>query len=269
MPRLSKSLPKYRKHKASGQAVVSLSGQDHYLGPHGTKTSKLEYDRLIAEWLANSRQALIGSESTAIKVSQLMARYWAFAKTYYVKNGKQTDELASIKVAMRDVKKLYGKTHVDDFGPLALEAVRESMIRRGNSRGYINNNVNRIRRMFKWGVAKQFVPASVYQALMALDGLKRGKTQARETDPILPVPEDVIDATLEFCSPVVGDMIRLQKLTGCRPGEVRNIKPCEVDRSFAVWRYTPGQSQDGAQRPRPRDSDRSTGTGHFKPISTA
>ena len=98
MPRLSKSLPKYRKHKASGQAVVSFSGQDHYLGPHGTKTSKLEYDRLIAEWLANGRQALLDCESTAIKVSQLMARYWAFAKTYYVKNGKQTDELASIKV---------------------------------------------------------------------------------------------------------------------------------------------------------------------------
>ena len=84
MPRLSKSLPKYRKHKASGQAVVSFSGQDHYLGPHGTKTSKLEYDRLIAEWLANGRQALLDCESTAIKVSQLMARYWAFAKTYYV-----------------------------------------------------------------------------------------------------------------------------------------------------------------------------------------
>ena len=52
----SKSLPKYAKHKASGQAVVRLSGKDFYLGPHGTKASKLEYDRLIGEWLANGRQ---------------------------------------------------------------------------------------------------------------------------------------------------------------------------------------------------------------------
>jgi hypothetical protein len=43
------SLPKYRKHRASGQAVVTLCGVDHYLGPHGTRASKSEYDRLIAE----------------------------------------------------------------------------------------------------------------------------------------------------------------------------------------------------------------------------
>ena len=49
MPRLASALPKYRKHRASSQAAVTLSGIDHYLGPHGTKTSKAEYDRLIAE----------------------------------------------------------------------------------------------------------------------------------------------------------------------------------------------------------------------------
>jgi hypothetical protein len=49
MPRLVQALPKYRKHKASGQAVVTLNGVEHYLGPHGTKASKTRYDRLIAE----------------------------------------------------------------------------------------------------------------------------------------------------------------------------------------------------------------------------
>jgi hypothetical protein len=34
----------------------SLSGQDFNLGPYGTKVSKLEYDRLIAEWLARGRR---------------------------------------------------------------------------------------------------------------------------------------------------------------------------------------------------------------------
>lgn len=43
MPKLTKKLPTYRK---SGQAIVNLSGTDHYLGPHGTKASKSEYDRL-------------------------------------------------------------------------------------------------------------------------------------------------------------------------------------------------------------------------------
>ena len=39
----SKSLPSYRKHIRSGQAIVTLSERDFYLGPYGTKASKVEY----------------------------------------------------------------------------------------------------------------------------------------------------------------------------------------------------------------------------------
>jgi hypothetical protein len=31
---LGPGIPTYRKHKRSGQAVVTLSGKDHYLGPY-------------------------------------------------------------------------------------------------------------------------------------------------------------------------------------------------------------------------------------------
>jgi hypothetical protein len=51
MPRLTRSVPSYRKHRASGQAIVTLCGRDFYLGPHGTKVSRDEYDRLVGEWL--------------------------------------------------------------------------------------------------------------------------------------------------------------------------------------------------------------------------
>jgi hypothetical protein len=50
MPRLVQALPKYRKHNASGQAIVTLNCVDHYLGPHGSKASRVKYDCLIAEW---------------------------------------------------------------------------------------------------------------------------------------------------------------------------------------------------------------------------
>ena len=48
--------PSYRLHKPSGQAVVTLSGKDHYLGRFGSPESRDAYDRLLAEWLANSRR---------------------------------------------------------------------------------------------------------------------------------------------------------------------------------------------------------------------
>ncbi len=60
MPKLTNSLPKCRLHKRSGLAVVTLTGHDFYLGPYGTKASKLEYDRLIGAWLAAIRQKLWG-----------------------------------------------------------------------------------------------------------------------------------------------------------------------------------------------------------------
>ena len=55
MPRLINTTPKYRKHAASGQAIATLNGHDIYLGPYGRHVSTVEYDRLVAEWLANGR----------------------------------------------------------------------------------------------------------------------------------------------------------------------------------------------------------------------
>ena len=57
MPKLNpNSVPAYRLHKQSGQAIVTLSGKDVLLGAHGTAASRKEYDRRIAEWVAAGRQ---------------------------------------------------------------------------------------------------------------------------------------------------------------------------------------------------------------------
>ena len=99
MPWPSNHLPKYRKHRASGQAIVSISGQDHYLGPHGTKASHLLYDRLVAEFLAAGRQVIEPVKAKSITVVEVLAAYWRFAKTYYVKDGKPTNEQAALKAS--------------------------------------------------------------------------------------------------------------------------------------------------------------------------
>ncbi len=92
MPRISRAsrpLPKYRLHRASGQAVVTIRGKDFYLGPHGTKVSKAEYDRIVAEWLAAGRHLPeVGDES--FTVDEVLAAYWRHAKGYYRTNGEPT-----------------------------------------------------------------------------------------------------------------------------------------------------------------------------------
>lgn len=72
MPRRTDSVPKYRKHKGTGQAVVTINGRDYYLGPHGTSASHLEYDRLISEWLASGRSSAYGVAKDSLTVIELI-----------------------------------------------------------------------------------------------------------------------------------------------------------------------------------------------------
>ena len=239
MPRLVHALPKYRKHRASGQAVVTLNGRDFYLGPHCTKASKAQYDVLIGEWLQSGRVPLVDS-ANEVTVVELCARYWKFAKNYYQKQGKCTGEKPNIKVAIRYLRDCYGKTRVTEFGPLSLQAVRQQMVDDNLSRSYINAQVGRIKRMFKWGVAEELVPPAIYEGLRAVSGLRKGRSEARETAPVMPVEDALAEATLEALSPIVADMIRLQRLSGMRPAEVCNLRPCDIDQTSDVWLYQPG-----------------------------
>jgi len=239
MPRtVGQSVPKYRKHRASGQAVCTINSKDHYLGPHGTKASRIEYDRMIAEWLVRGRQSPEES-GEALTVTELIVHYWRFAKSHYVKNEKPTSEQASIKVAMRLVRELYGNVPVTEFGPLALKAIRLKQIESGLSRRSINQNLGRIKRVFKWGVSEQLVPAEIFQALATVVGLRQGRTEAKESAPVLPVDESTVEATLPHLPDVVADMVRLQRITGSRPAELCILRPCDLDRSSDVWNYKP------------------------------
>ena len=70
-------------------------------------------------------------------------------------------------------------------------------------------------------------------------GLRRGRTDARESAPIMPVTDTVVDATLPHLPAVVADMVRLQRATGMRPAEVCLMRPCDIDRTGDVWTYRP------------------------------
>jgi hypothetical protein len=111
-------VPSYRRHKPTGQAVVTFNGQDIYLGKWNTAASKAEYDRYIAEFLANGRQLRDDCDSTVVEI---INAYRKFAETYYRKNGEVTREYGCIKEALKIVRELYGRTIANEFGPLALK----------------------------------------------------------------------------------------------------------------------------------------------------
>jgi integrase len=250
MPRLKNAVPKYRKHRASGQAIVTIEGRDIYLGPHNSKASRLEYDRIVTEWLAAGRKLPVSLGEIDLSVVEVLARYKKFAKLYYRKDGRPTGEWENIERAIKPVQELYGRTPAKEFGSLALKAVREKMIKADLSRGVINARIARIKRVFRWAASEELIPATVVGKLETVAGLEEGRSEAREAKPVLPVPDEIVDKTLPRLPQVVADMVRLQRLTGCRPGEICALRPCDVDRTGEIWCYTPaGHKMEHLGRP--------------------
>ncbi|QEG35163.1 tyrosine-type recombinase/integrase [Bythopirellula goksoeyrii] len=234
MPRsIGQTIPKYRKHRASGQAVCTISGRDYYLGPHSTKASKLEYDRLIAEWLATGRSATYGNPAASITIIELIADYLKFAKQYYGDTTRGTYQ--NMKRGMTPLKELYGRTEAAEFGVLQFKAIRQKLIDENLSRPYINERMRQIVAVFRWGASEGLIPAVVPQTLAIIPGLRKGRNGLREPAPVKPVDLAVVEQTLPFLSSVVSAMVKFQMHTGCRPGEVCNLKAGDVDRSGAVW----------------------------------
>jgi hypothetical protein len=215
------AVPSYRHHKQSGQAIVTLSDglgnrRDVLLGRYGSAESKAEYRRVRAEWEAAGQRLPQPASKPAPDrtVNELALAYYRFAKRYYVKDGRPTSEVATIKPALRFLKRLYGHTAAKDFGPLALKAIRQAMAthdvsrkvqvrdpetgkvacdpttgkpltevrvyRHGLARRFVNKQIGRIKRLFAWAVEEELLPASVHQALLRVKGLKKGKGEARE-----------------------------------------------------------------------------------------
>lgn len=232
-------LPSYRLHKASGRAVVTLGGKDYYLGPHQSRVSYQEYDRLVAEWLARGRRAPGEDDELLATVNDVILGYWTFAEDYYRKDGKPTTELVHLKRILKVLRRLYGETKAADFGPLALKACREVFLEQGGSRQKVNQNVQRIRRVFRWATENEYVPGDVYHSLQAVAGLRRGRTSAKENKKVRPAPLEHVEAVLPHVAAEVAAMIRLQLLTGMRPGEVVIMRGGDIDRKLEPWVYRP------------------------------
>jgi len=244
MPR--RRIPQYRCYKPKNLGLVVVHGKAHYLGPYGSEESWERYHRLIVDLLvspsASSPAPTQPEAQTGPTVDELLVRFWdCRVTTYYLKDGRPTSEQDNIRQALRFLRRLYGQTPAKDFGPQALKLVRNAMIQAGRCRTLINKDVNRVRGMFRWAAEEELYPGDAYQALRAVQGLSKGRGEAKERPPVGKVSVAVVKATLPHLTAPLAAMVKLQLLTGARPGEVASLRPRDVDRSDpAAWVYRPG-----------------------------
>lgn len=256
MGRQRNHVPSYRLDKSTGKAVTTVYArdgrrQDITLGVHGTAASKAAFRRILAR--LDDRNVLDAEAMQDVTIDELIEKFWTFAEVYYRHpDGRPTSELANYSKSLIELRVMFGDKLANSFGPRDLKAIREAMIHKTirreqsklvkpelTSRSEVNKMIGRIKRLFRWGVAEQLVNPSILEALRAVDGLKCGRSVARETDRIKPVADAHVDATLPHVVPSVAAMIELQRITGMRPGEVIYMTADQLDTSGEIWLYTP------------------------------
>jgi hypothetical protein len=122
--------------------VVAINGKCHYLGLYGSKASKLEYDRLVNQWLVSGRDSRFGvsdDDSGEITVTELINKFRLYCeKRYRRDDGTPTGSIQTIKAIMKRLRQRYGDYAVSDFRPLAMKEFIQSMVSDDLSRTYIN-----------------------------------------------------------------------------------------------------------------------------------
>jgi integrase len=226
-----KRLPTYRFHKASNQAICCILGRTYYLGEFDSKESRDKFNKLVAEYLTNPS---FGIEKGRQSIAESVVAFLKHAKSYY----GEGSEFEKYSRALAPMVELYSDLNIRDFGIQEFKAIREQWIRKKHAREYVNKQAKRIIAFVKWLVGEGMLEPTVHQALRCVQPLKKGRCNCPESEPVRPVDEATIEKTIPHLSPVVADMVRLQSLIGCRPGELVKLKPAMVDTSGSVWVIT-------------------------------
>ena len=110
----------------------------------------------------------------------------------------------------------------------------------GLSRTVVNRLHRPVVRFFGWAAENELVTARrSTTGSRRSPGLRKGRTEARESEPVRPVPDAFVDAIEPHVARQVWAMVELQRLTGMRPGEVCIMRAADLDTSGRVWDYIP------------------------------
>lgn len=267
MARTSNPIPTYRLHKRTGRAIITVRDQtgarrDILLpGAFDSAESRHAYDEQLA-LIRTNKGRLPSPEVTGgdLTVTELLLRYMSeHVEGYYIdtQTGEPSREQRNIRDALKPLNRLFGSTPAARFSPSQFRLLRDACIsgtwlndeererrqklgkRLDMARQTVNSYMKRVKMLFRWAVEMEIVPAATLTGIAAVKSLQQGRTTARETREVMPVEKAIVDATLLHLPPMVADMVRLQLLTGARPGEICAMRVRDLEMTGDVWVYKP------------------------------
>lgn len=173
-------------------------------------------------------------------IRELAAVWRLEAVKDYTAGGVVKREWDNMEDAVAWLVDTLGDLYQSSFGPKALLQVREAMIQSGRlARPTINAKINRIRRFWRWAASHEYADPGLYEKLQTVAGLRAGQQGTRDPEEVVPADLASLNAILDYCPPVVADMMRVQFFCVMRPAELCEMHVDGLDRSGDIWLYRP------------------------------
>lgn len=224
--------PKYRRHSTRDVGFIEWRGKRHYLpGKWDSLESLTAYRKFLRDHVLADNQPANPSFSTSITVAEVVAGFLVYAMDRY--GDDANSEYANCYYALTHLTEFAGHAPVTEFGPRKLKEYRQWRITNGNAPGYVNDQVNKIKRAFRWAVSEELIPASVVTGLESVDGLPRHKRKRAN------VPWEHLEAILPHLSSTIRAMALMQWYTGARSESICFAMPKQFDRTQNPWFWRP------------------------------
>jgi hypothetical protein len=231
-----------------GRYYVRLNGQRTYLGyengtgetPSGVMQSYLE---AILKWQKNGCKPIPTRAKSGVSVESIAMKYLGLVESRCCKS--HTDHC---RVAMQFLIDHCGGISVDDFTRHTLKHLQEKLEQEGVTgrpfaRPLINRYIGFIKTAFLEAEECGLCAESTVDSLSRFRPLKRGKTTAREYEPVDLVDTEVVKATLPFMSETIRAMVQVHLLCTMRSQDVINLRSCDIEMNDpkypGVWWYLP------------------------------
>ena len=241
---MQKKLPKVGRH-SSGQARVTVSGHVYYLGEYGSLDAQKAYVDLIERWEANGRRPLEPTK-TVVQEQTLRDLFTAWqaqldAAGRYRKAGRETSARQRIRHDVDEFLARFGDLSTARYAAEYLLLHRDDLeTREALTRTGINRKVATIREGLRWGYERGRIGRDAWLATRELRPLSRAVAGHRDHKHRKRAPSaQEIEAVALAAGPVVGRMLRVHYLLGCRPGELVSLRWCDIDRTpvQGCWTY--------------------------------
>lgn len=242
MARPVSKTPPLRYHKPTRNWYVFTGGKRIYLGRNKPTAEQRRLQIIGATIQGQPVDAATVAGAGGMTLSEALIAFREYANSHY------SDDRARMryKSIIEATVKVHGATPADRFDGQCVDDVRAELLSRTKpkklSRKYINCLIRALKTAFAWMRRRKIVSANTLAEVREVKALMPGEG-GRETLPIPPVEDWVIDATSRECTPTIRAMIDLQRITGMRPGELVIMRPCDLTTDANQSIHVPGQNR--------------------------